>query len=695
MNKLKRLLPSSQIHLFFFGVVLVEWIQFQYEILILFIVYALIIRKMIFSKQLYWVLCIYAIFSVGYKWIPMIHTKNQVVLQQETVKSGYRYTVKTGLFNHHLYTKEDLSVGDVVTIDGDLVPYEPSQFKGDFSPNDYYKSKFVYGVYYQPKVEVIDKIWIPHLIHHQLKSHIESLPKYTQVFVFSLFLGVFETDQKEGIAKIGITHLFVLSGLHVTVLIGLLNSLLFFLPKKGKLTIQSLILGFYLIITLFPISLIRAVLQFIIYEVLNARKIQYTRLDAFSFSGIVMLIINPFFLRNMGFQLTFIVSFIFLVSTFKSDFFGQWVSTFFSQTAVLPITSKISNTLYPIAFFVTPFFIPLFTYVLMPLSWIALYKPIGEVLDPVFGSVLLLIQILEYNAILFKIPWITGIFALVYFGLWVYLKESENMNQAAYRILYMLLFLLVFPNYTKIDPFGRVTFLSVGQGETAIIQRPYGKCTIVIDAYGDVVDYLNQNHIQTIDYLILTHGDYDHDKESNAILTNIVVKQLVLSIYHDESPYLAEHKQIKRLKTGDKLLCGDIYLDILGPLKRYSSSNDQSLVIQTTIEDSTYLFTGDIEFEAEQDLIQYYGSRLQSEILKVGHHGSKTSTHIAFLKTVNPSIAIVSAGISNKFGHPHPEVIEKLHNHGVTIYQTKDHQTITFLNLPFYRRYRILVHKSG
>ncbi|MCU0105393.1 DNA internalization-related competence protein ComEC/Rec2 [Acholeplasma vituli] len=695
MNKLKRLLPSSHIHLYLFGIVLFELSIIHYWISILGVVYLIWIRKLKCSKAIYIILIIYASVSLVYKAIPKYHGNEGVIIRIETVKSGYRYTLKDGLFNVHLYTKETLKVGDVVLLEGRLETYETSQFKGDFSPNTYFKSRFIEGVYYQPKIEVIDHIWAPHEIHNDLNRHIETLPEQTQIFVKSLFLGVFETDQKEGISKVGITHLFVLSGLHVTVLIGLLNKLLFFIPKRYRLIIESIVLFSYLVITLFPISLIRAVLQYVICEVLNYKKFQYTRLDAFSFTGIMMLIINPYFIHNMGFQLTFIVSFIFLISTYKSDFVGQWCSTFFAQTAVLPITSKITNQVYPIGFFVSPFFIPLFTYVLMPLSWVSLYRPIGEALNPVFSSVMTLIQLLETNALGFSIPRITGVFALIYFGLWIYLKLSDSLEKGVYRFTILVIFILIFPYYKAFDPTGSVTFLSVGQGDTTIIRRPYGSCTVVIDTFGDVVDYLNQNHIREIDYLVLTHGDYDHDKEANAILEAFEVRHLVVSLYHDVSPYKLNYRKLLRADKGDELSCGDIELSVLAPIRRYQSSNDQSIVLQTNIEGTRYLFTGDVEFEAEQDLVQIFGQSLQSDILKVGHHGSKSSTNVAFLKSVNPKIAVVSVGNQNYFGHPHKEVINRLNKNGVKIYQTNVNQTITFWNLPFYRRYLILVHKPG
>ena len=638
---------------------------------------------------------------VCYVWIyerqmPQIPDKNGIVVEMKTVKNGYRYTVKYGLFNYHLYTNDVIDIGQIIEVEGAFEVYETDQFQGDFSNRDYYKARFVYYVIYEPNMTLKNKIWIPHMIHYELLKHIESLETYTQVFCKSLVLGIFETDYKEQISHIGITHLFVLSGLHVSMLIGMIDQALFFIPKKGKKVIETGLLFGYLMITLFPVSLIRAVIQYVLYEWLNIKKETNTRLDVFSFTFIGMLIMNPFYFNQVSFQLSFLVSFLFILSRFKTDFMGSITSTFYAQTLVLPITSKITQQLYPIAFLVTPIFIPLFNYVLLPLSWLALLHPFSQIIEPLFKQVITLITFLEYQAIALDIPVLMGISAVIYFVLWIYAYVCEDKFNQVTRYLFVVLFILILPYFKYMNPVGKVVFLSVGQGDTTIIERPNRSCTVVIDAFGDVVSYLKYNQITYIDYLIITHGDYDHHRETVNILNHIEVGSLVLSTY-DQSGFNEEMKTYRPtlVEAGDQLGCGDIKLNILSPFNALDGNNDNSIVIQTTINQMRYLFTGDIEYDAEKALINHYDQALQSDVLKVGHHGSKSSTNLSFLSVVNPTYAIVSVGLNNHFGHPHPSVIERLKQQQIKIYQTSQVGTIYFIDLPFYRYNVILVHKRG
>lgn len=660
-------------------------------------IFGLLILYLIYMRHLKMARYLYLFIGVCFTWViidrikPIQTPKMGLVIQVQKKDNYQRYTVKYGFHNVHVYTNETLNVGEVITMNGIFKRYGSDQFKGDFSPQDYYKSKFIEGVFYQPKITVINRIWTPYNMHADLVEYVDTLPPATQVFVKSLVLGVFESDHKAQISNVGISHLFVLSGLHVSVWILLLNALLGFLPKKMRLSIQTGLLFGYLWVTLFPISLIRAVGQYLIFEWLNVNQNHYTRLDAFSFIGIGMLIWNPSFMFNIGFQLTFMVSFLFIVGDLKD----QFIATLKAQTWVLPITTQIQTYLFPIAFLVTPFFIPLFTYLLLPLAWISLSRPMGEVLNPFFELIIKIILFIETDAIRFQIPKITGVFAIGYWWLWLLIQKQKTRMDKAIKIGLLVLYVMLFPKHKLLSPVGKVTFLSVGQGDTTIIERPHSTCTIVVDAFGDVVDYLKLNHIQTVDYLIITHGDTDHDRETNAIISQLDVKHLVLSNHHDASQYLTAQTHLKRVSAGDVLYCGDIELNILSPHRVYPSSNDGSIVIHTTIDETTYLLTGDIEYAAEQTLLNLQNYNLKADVLKVGHHGSKSSTNLAFLKAVSPKYAIISAGVDNHFGHPHTSVLNRLSTEGIIIYQTNIHQTITFVDFPFYRRVVILVHKWG
>ena len=178
------------------------------------------------------------------------------------------------------------------------------------------------------------------------------------------------------------------------------------------------------------------------------------------------------------------------------------------------------------------------------------------------------------------------------------------------------------------------------------------------------------------------------------LLMNIKVKQIVIQAYETGSFYeTIKNTSYIQVKSGDKLTCKGLNMDILGPIKKYESKNNQSIVIQTKIKDITYLFTGDIEEEAERDLVLTYGSQLKSDIIKVPHHGSSSSSTDVFLKAVSPKIAMISSGRHNKFDHPHDLVIKRYKSAQVAIYETRMKRTISVTHF-ITGRYYISIHKN-
>lgn len=217
-------------------------------------------------------------------------------------------------------------------------------------------------------------------------------------------------------------------------------------------------------------------------------------------------------------------------------------------------------------------------------------------------------------------------------------------------------------------------FLDTNQGDSTILTHQ--GCIIVIDAYQKVQETLSSLGIETIDYLILTHSDTDHTKEAEQLIKDFHVKTLILSAHDIYQDYQVP---TKRVKAHDQIQCKDLRLNVLGPLEIYPDSNNNSIVLQFLFNDQTFLLAGDIEQKAEYDLATYYRHQLKSDVLKVSHHGSNTSTTDVFLSYVHPRIAIISAGYQNKFGFPHHEVLQRLKMEHIETYRTDLHGSIIFL----------------
>lgn len=230
----------------------------------------------------------------------------------------------------------------------------------------------------------------------------------------------------------------------------------------------------------------------------------------------------------------------------------------------------------------------------------------------------------------------------------------------------------------------RVSFIDVGQGDSEFIELPNGE-TLLIDAGtnetgADVVNYIESLGYSSIDYVVGTHPHEDHIGGLGDVIRTFDVESVYMpkvtadtKTFEDVLDAVDEKGlTINTAKAGVTLVDGDrLSVKMLAPvLDEYDNTNDYSAVIKVAYGDTSFLFTGDAEEYAE-DLIT---GDVDSDVLKVGHHGSSTSTGEAFLERVSPSYAVISCGLGNSYGHPHAETIEKLG--GIPVFRTDEMGTI-------------------
>lgn len=237
-------------------------------------------------------------------------------------------------------------------------------------------------------------------------------------------------------------------------------------------------------------------------------------------------------------------------------------------------------------------------------------------------------------------------------------------------------------------------FLDIGQGDATLIQTPSRK-NILIDGGPDFLTlHIIGEHMKffdrDIDMLIQTHPDGDHITSFPEIFKRYNVKTFYKYEHHIETPITNEYNldsvRVENLSAGDQIKISDspqIFLDILYPPENFKAkeSNDLSLIMTLRYENFCVMITGDAGKKAEKSVTQNAKSSdtPTCDILKVGHHGSKTSTDPAFLKQFQFTDAIISASIDNKFGHPHPDVMATLQNAKLNILETAKNGTITII----------------
>jgi len=239
-----------------------------------------------------------------------------------------------------------------------------------------------------------------------------------------------------------------------------------------------------------------------------------------------------------------------------------------------------------------------------------------------------------------------------------------------------------------------VHFLAVGQGDATLVVAPSGE-TMLVDT-GDfeddgehVVDYLRRNGIDRIDHLVTTHADADHVGGHAAVIEYLETEGDGVGAVYDPGivastrTYEAYLDAVERYdvplyetRAGDEIPLSGVELAVLGPPESFLDGRDRnanSIVLRLGYGERSFLLTGDAEADAEEWLLDRYGDRLDATVLKVGHHGSSSSTTPPFLDAVSPTVAVVSSAYDSQYGHPHDEVLDRLAARSVPTFWTGTH----------------------
>ena len=198
-------------------------------------------------------------------------------------------------------------------------------------------------------------------------------------------------------------------------------------------------------------------------------------------------------------------------------------------------------------------------------------------------------------------------------------------------------------------------------------------------------NYLLNRGITRLDYIMASHFDEDHSQGFVFLLKNMKVKNVIISEQYKTSSIYEQFKQICKkqniqiiyVRSGDEIRIKDLAFKILHPKSKENQIsenplNNNAIVCMVKYKNRRILFTGDIEKVAENEMVKEYTNGLKADILKVGHHGSKTSTTKEFLDLINPSVALIGVGQNNKFGHPNEDVIKRLEEKNIQIYRTDE-----------------------
>jgi beta-lactamase superfamily II metal-dependent hydrolase len=230
-----------------------------------------------------------------------------------------------------------------------------------------------------------------------------------------------------------------------------------------------------------------------------------------------------------------------------------------------------------------------------------------------------------------------------------------------------------------------IHFIDVGQADCALLE--YDGEYMLIDG-GNVSDsslvvsYLEQQGVEKLEAVVCSHAHEDHVGGLPGVLAVYETKAVYAptSTYSsgcfDDFLYYTDQQGLSVTipQPGDVIRLGDVTATVLGPTQSYADPNNTSIVLMVEYGDTRFLFTGDLETQAENDMLDYWGENFNwhADVLKVGHHGSDTSTGYRFLNAIMPQYGIISVGNGNSYGHPHEVPLSRLHDAGVILYRTDE-----------------------
>lgn len=616
--------------------------------------------------------------------------------------------------------------GDIVKIQGQYVkPQGQRNYKG-FDYSLYLKSKKIFGSIRADnaeKVGVNNSIYFKYLGQvYKLKSTIivrieNNIDNTNSQVLNAVLVGdktSLEKEIKDSFRISNLSHMLAISGAHFSFIIMFCTFVIKRLKFKrfGQAITITLIIFFMTLTGMTP-SVVRAGIMAIISilsSILKRKTDIYTSLAVALF---IQIINNPYVIFDVGLQLSF-------GGVVGISLFTKPIEEKLNRIKELKINSALAVTLganiiimpimmyqfstISLIFVISNLLAGSLLGAIMILGFVSVIlniKPLYFVLNllvSLFSKIADICSKLPFSLIYVKTPSLIQIF-LIYFIIFLfYLILIERLNLFSIKQLFISLLIIIFilnyriPNNNLI-----IHFIDVGQGDSCLIlHKGY---VIMIDGGGStdskydigentLLPYLLDRKITKIDYLIVSHFDSDHAQGFIYVLKHLKIKNAILPVQAINSNLyqnfisICQAKKINviYLRRGDLFNIGYLKFETLHPSNKFISENamnNNSLVLRLDFFNTSILFTGDIEAIAEQELVHKCKSKLDVDILKVGHHGSNTSTSESFLEAVSPKIALIGVGLDNKFGHPGEEVIKRLEERKVSIFRTDKESEIT------------------
>ncbi len=664
--------------------------------------------------------------------------------RQENIKGRLRISL---LPSFQLKNLPELSPGDRIRVSAQITPRGgTSNFEGDRA-NFSYRATGIHATAFTKSALLINKLksgspFLPMRLMARLRKQLQKKIEThfwsssqnqlsPQGAVMEALLlgqrGRLDPKILRSLQNSGLYHLLAISGAHVAIICLFLFQFLKVLriPKRAAYIYLMAFLVFYTFLVEGRPSVIRATLMTVMYLLGKLLWKNNHHLNSISLSALILLVLNPFSLFTLGFQLTFVATLSILLffprvaqklPRFPFRLGEVFAVTLSAQAGVLPLIALNFNRIVlsslilnfaalPLLFVIMAggfFFLPLsFLSTVLSRLWSQGMAFCIDLLLAVAGLASGPISFLSY-----RIPTPHLWTCLGYFlsGL-LLLAPPRYKRTKAYVTCSFLIFagvLITYP-FPCSSKYLRVTFIDVGQGDSALVEFP-GRKKMLIDGGGSnygsfdvgeniVSPFLWRKGIKKIDYLVSTHPHPDHMAGLAAVLENFKIKEFWEALSYPEDPYYAQVMETlpqdiykRKLLQGDVLNLDGINIEALHPHSWSASdsahSNNLSLVLRISDHHGTaFLFTGDIEAAAEQEILSQ-SLRPHAAVLKAPHHGSNSSSSHEFLQAVSPQFLVISVGEYNRYGFPHPQALARYASIGAKVYRTDHHGAVEITSGP-------------
>lgn len=586
--------------------------------------------------------------------------------------------ITNGFKNFIIENNSDFNLFSIIKIEGELSDYHYDFLESGFNFNNYLRNL---GVNHKLNINNFTYILKTNNLFINYKNYTLKYIEDIEVKnIISLILYGYKLENIDIFNKIKILNLyniFKISGINLYFIYKIIKKIVYKLFKNDKYNeICTIVLLIpYLIINITNFVILKFLIVKI-FTIINKTKLNniFNKLEIISLIYFIFLLINPYLIFQQKFYIPLITSFLYNFSGLLSKGIKKRKILYkyiFMILCIFPFLFKSNNYFNPIYFSLSILFSMLIM-MIYPLIFLIFLNIKVRLPLLVIKFIIKIINEINFNIFNINIPSFNYVFlyVLYYLLLIIFLYFYEiNYKKVYLSILTftsfcMAIYILPIKNsYTF-----KVSFINVGQGDCTLLR--YRNNSFLIDTGGlrytdlainNLIPYFRKERIYFINKVFITHYDFDHFGALNSLKENFIINEVI--DYNYKFPCLFNKIHIMNLNDD---------------FDNNDEENEKSLVLYFSVLSIKFLFMGDASSRIEEKIIKRYPN-LKCDILKVGHHGSKTSSSDEFIKKVNPKIGVISCGINNKYHHPHVNTLRNLKNNKVIIKRTDKEGTIEYI----------------